>query len=189
MDELEVAAAILEPHFDAVRDTFADFEPEPGVRLSVLRRTRFVIDPSVHDTPRHYGMCRDDGLLMKFAPEIVALDLEPLTAILSHEFGHAGDFAYPARWVTAKGKPAVWVGEGGSWHRDNQGNAQWREQQGKEAQRIRRWQNLWHDRSDDQVEWAADSIAFTVTGIRVRYCGPCMLQCFSGTGGRPEGLR
>jgi hypothetical protein len=189
MDDLEVAAAILEPHFEAVKDTFVDFEPEPGERLTLLRSTRLVVDPDVHDSPRHYAQCRDDGLLIKLAPESVALDLETLTAILVHEFGHAADFAYPARWVAVKGQPASWVGEGGSWYYDSQGNARWQQDSGKEARRIRRWQSLWHDRSDDQVEWSADSIAQAVTGLQVRYCGPCMLQCFSGDGGRPKGLR
>ena len=189
MDQLEVAAAVLEPHFDAVKDTYVEFRPEPGERLSILRRTRFVVDPAVHDTSRHYAMCRDDGLLIKLAPEAVTLDLETLTAILAHEFGHAADFAYPGRWVPVKGEAAAWVGEGGCWHRDAQGNVQWHEDRGKEAQRIRRWQRLWHDRSDDQVEWSADSIAFAVTGLPVQYCGPCMLQCFSGTKGRPRDLR
>jgi hypothetical protein len=189
MDELQIAAAVLEPHFDAVKDTFVEFEPEPGESLSTLRRTRFVVDSSVHDTPRHFAKCRDDGLLIKLAPQSVTLDLETLTAILVHEFGHAADFAYPARWVSAKGHPAAWVGEGGSWHYDSQGNARWREDRGDEAKRIRRWQQLWHERSDDQVEWSADSIALAVTGLRVSYCGPCMLQCFEGGQGRPKGLR
>jgi len=189
MDQLEVAAAILEPHFDAVKDTFVEFEPEPDQSLSILRRTRFVVDPDVHDTPRHYAMCRDDGLLIKVAPESIGLDLETLTAILVHEFGHAADFAYPARWVPSKGRAACWIGEAGSWRYDVQGNATWHEETGKEAHRIRRWQNLWHHRSDDDIEWAADSIAYAVTGMRVRYCGPCMLQCFSGASTRPKGLR
>lgn len=189
MEDTEVAAAVLEPHFDAVRDTFADFEPEPGERLQKLRKTRLVVDADVHDTPRHYAMCRDDGLLIKVAPESLALELGTLTAILVHEFGHAADFAYPARWVPQKGRPASWVSEGGSWHRDAKGKPEWREETGKGARRVRRWQQLWHERSDDQIEWSADSIAFAVTGMRVRYCGPCMLQCFSGAQGRPRGLR
>lgn len=190
MDPCEVAAAVLEPHFDAVRDVFVEFEPEPGQKLDALRRTRMVVDPDVHDSKRHYAMCRDDGLLIKLAPESATLDLDTLTGIITHEFGHAADFAYPGRWAFSRGLPAVWIGEGGTWYRSASGARQWREESGKEAKRIRRWQRLWHERDDDQVEWAADAIAYAVTGLKIRYCGPCMLQCFSSSGrARPRGLR
>lgn len=188
MDNGEVAAAILEPHFDAVRDAFVDFEVEPGQRLDALRRTRFIVDDDVHDTERHYAMCRDDGLLIRVAPEAVSLDIETLTAILAHEFGHAADFAYPGRWVATRGKKARWIGEGGSWSYDK-GKAVWQPERSKNGRRARRYQRLWHQRNDDQIEWSADSIAYAVTGLKISYCGPCMLQCFSGANVRPGGLR
>lgn len=185
-----MAAAVLEPHFDAVRDVFVEFEPEPGVKLDALRQTRFVVDPDAHDSPRHFARCRDDGKLIKFAPEAAQLDLETLTAITAHEFGHAADFAYPGRWVATRDKKARWIGEGGSWHYDRQGNAEWRPERGNQGKLVRRYQQLWHERGDDQIEWSADSIAFAVTGIQVYYCGPCMLQCFDAAGAaRPGGLR
>lgn len=190
MDALEVAAAVIEPHFDAVRDVFVEFEPEPELQLDMLKRTRLVVDPEVHDTPRHFAMCRDDGLLIKIAPEAATLDLGTLTAIISHEFGHAADFAYPGRWVATRGRPAVWVGEAGRWRQSPGGRSIWEPASGKEAKRIRRFQRLWHERTDDQVEWAADSIAFAVTGVKIRYCGDCMLQCFGQPAReRPRGLR
>lgn len=190
MDDVQVAAAVLEPHFDAVRDVFVEFEPEPGENLAELRRTRLVVDPGVRDTSRHYGMCRDDGRMIKLAPQAADLDLETLTAIIAHEFGHAADFAYPGRWVPARERRASWIGEGGTWYYDDQGNAEWRAEPGRNGKRIRRWQCLWHERDADQVEWAADSIAYAVTGMKIRYCGPCMLQCFSAQGrARPKGLR
>ena len=180
-----MAAAVLEPHFDAVRDVFVEFEPEPAFKLDALRRTRMVVDYKAHDTDRHYAMCRDDGLLIKMAPEAVDLNLKTLTAIIAHEFGHAADFAYPGRWVPTKGRRAAWIGEGGSWR-----NGEWRPESGKSGKRIRTWQRLWHERDDDQVEWGADSIAYAVTGMKIRYCGPCMLQCFDAAGSaRPRGLR
>ena len=169
--EVEVAAAVLEPHFFAVRDAFLEFEPEEGRPLSRLKRTRMVVDPSVHDSPRHFAAARDDGLLILLAPEAASLELESLVAILVHEFGHAADFAYPANWIMVRrGEPAVWIGD-------------------RTDKPARKWRRMWSQRSDDQMEWAADSIAEAVTGMKVEYCGPCMLQCFSGGKSRPAGLR
>jgi hypothetical protein len=168
--DVEFAAAVLEPHFYAVRDVFLEFEPAPGKHLSRLKRTRMVVDPEVHDSPRHFAMCRDDGLQVKLAPEASDLPVEELTAILVHEFGHAVDFAYPAEWVAFRDKPAVWIGD-------------------RTDKPARRWRGLWTERTDDQIEWAADSIAQVITGLQVQYCGPCMVQCFSGGKLRGEGLR
>lgn len=168
--DVEFAAAVLEPHFHAVRDVFVDFECEPGKKLSRLKRTRLVVDPSVHDSPRHYAAARDDGTLIKLAPQAVELELENLVAILVHEFGHAADFAYPAQWVMVnRSEPAVWIGD-------------------RDDKPARAWRRIWAQRNDDQVEWAADAIGEAVTGLPVRYCGPCMIQCFSGRP-RPRGLR
>jgi len=167
----EVAAAVLEPHFDAVRDTFSEFEAESGVTLSKLKKVKMIVDPSVHDSPRHFAQCRDDGMLIKLAPQAAKLPWENLVAILLHEFGHAADFAYPAMWVTSfsNSDPAVWVGM-------------------REDKYTRKWRNLWNVRNDDQVECSADAIAHAVAGISIKYCGPCMVQCFSGAD-RPGGLR
>lgn len=168
VDELEMAAAVLEPHFDAVKDTFVEFEPCP---MNRLRKTRFVVEHAVHDSPRHFAACREDGLLIKIAPEAIDLPHEQLVAILVHEFGHAADFAYPGDWVTfPEGTKAVWIGD-----RDDKAARKWRG-------------NLWHHRTDDQVERAADAIGSTITNRQVTYCGPCMIQCFGGQS-RPEGLR
>jgi hypothetical protein len=170
---VEIADVILEPHFDAVKDTFVEFEPQPGANLSRLRKTRLVVDPTVHDTPRHYARCRDDGFLIEVAPEAVELPLERLVAILAHEFGHASDFAYPGCWVIPqrRGEKAKWIGD------DNSKAARfWRER-------------LWHERDSHQVELGADAIAYAVTGRKIHYCGPCMVQCFNGGKLRPRELR
>ncbi|MCP4242345.1 MAG: hypothetical protein GY772_17460 [bacterium] len=167
----EVAAAVLEPHFFVVRDMFLDFEAEDGGNLRRLRRTRMVVDPSVRDSPRHFAACRDDGMLVLLAPAAADLPVENLMAILAHELGHAADFAYPGNWVTlGPGNEAVWIGE-------------------RDDRVARKWRRLWEQRTDDQVEWAADAIAEAVTGVKVEYCGDCMLQCFSGGNQRPPGLR
>lgn len=167
----ETAAVIIEPYFDAVRDTFIDFSPEPGIRLDKLRGTRFVVSDKVHDTPRHYAMCREDGLLIMFAPEVTKLSWKRVVAIATHEMGHAADFLYPGQWVPPARScgEAIWVGR-------------------RNDKAARRWRGLWHERTDDQIEWTADSIAKTVTGKTIKYCGPCMVQCFSGGRLRPAGL-
>lgn len=190
MKRAELAAVVLKPHFDAVRDCFVEFEPEPGEGLDKLKRTKLMIDESVRDSSRHYAACRDDGLIIKLAPQAVELSTRTLTAIIAHEFGHAADFAYPGRWMTFEGEQAVWLGEGGAWIRNPEtGRMDWQPESGQEAFLIRRWQNEWHRRPDAQVEWAADSIAYAVTGQPITYCGPCMLQCFGGGRRRPEALR
>ena len=164
----EIADSILKPHFDAVRDVFVEYRTHTGETLKLLAKTRFVVVEGVHDGGRHFAGCREDGLLLYLAPESVELPVETLVAILAHEFGHAADFAYPARWLPERDEPARWLEEG------RRGTTKWRK--------------AWGQRNEDQVEWAADSIAYAVTGKRVGYCGPCLLQCFDGKP-RPEGLK
>lgn len=165
----EIAAVVIAPHFDAVRDVFAEFEPEEGKPLRVLRKTRFIVDSGVHDSNRHFAGCRQDGMLVQIAPEAARLPVDTLVAIFAHEMGHAADFAYPGCWLTERDGPARWL----------------RKRTGRGA---RAWMKAWSQRSDDQMEWDADSIAWAVVGRRIGYCGPCALQCFDGRA-RPEGLR
>lgn len=170
----EIAASVILPHFHAVRDVFCGFEPEPGQSLSRLGKVKFIIDPDIRDKPRHFAATRDDGYLMMFAPEFVDLEFETVVAILTHEFGHAADFVYPGRWVTAPDGPQ---------------KAHWVRSSDLETKSFRRWRKFWEDRGRDQVEWAADGIAESVTGKRIEYCGDCVLQCFHGGIKRPKGLR
>jgi hypothetical protein len=169
IDEAEVAYAIIEPHYDAIRDIYLEHELPGGERLRQLEKTRLLVDPSVRNSERHYAACRDDGLLIVIAPQAAELAMESLVALLCHEFGHAVDFLYPGRWACLRGTPAVWLPE-----------------TTKRMSRIRR---QWADRTDDQVEWDADAIAYAVTGRPIQYCGACLLQCFSGGVVRPAGLR
>lgn len=167
----EAAAAILLPHFDAVRDTFSEFETEDG-RLEKIDRVKFLIDSDYHDSERHFAACRTDGKLIYFAPQIVKLKHESVVAIIAHELGHAADFLYPAHWMTAldgEAVPAKWIGE-------------------PTSSTVLGWRRIWEERSPDQVEWAADAIAYRIIGKKIGYCGPCMIQCFSGKP-RPRGLR
>ena len=165
----EEAASIVAPCFDAVRDVFVAYEPAAGCRLELLEKTRLLIDDDVRDAERHFARCRTDGRQIELAPQAADLPIETLTAILSHEFGHAADFAYPAHFrLVARDRPA-----------------QWKPPTGRGAARKVR---AWEGRNDDQIEWAADAIAYLVTGRKIGYCGPCMVQCFAG-GRRPTGLR
>jgi hypothetical protein len=182
-DECEIAAVVLAPHFDAVRDTFACYEPEPGLRLDRLLKTRLIVRKSIHNSPRHYAACRDDGAEILCAPQIVDdVPVPQLVAILAHEFGHASDMAYPGQWVVlrpgSRDQKAIFIGEP-----DDRRAVYWRER-------------LWHERSRDEIEWTADAIAELVTGRLIHYCGDCVLQCFAPLPGaglrygrRPAGLR
>jgi hypothetical protein len=167
--ESEIAATVLTPHFDAVRDVFAEHVVADGQPLSRLRRTRFIVDPSIRDDERHFAGCRQDGMLILLAPEAADLPINTLVAILAHEFGHAADFAYPARWWCERDAPARWIAD-------------------DSTKKARAWRKAWPHRNDDQMEWDADSIAHAVTGRPIGYCGPCYLQCFGGEP-RPKGLR
>ncbi|MBW2673319.1 MAG: hypothetical protein JRD89_07910 [Deltaproteobacteria bacterium] len=167
--DIEQAASIVAPCFDAVRDVFVAHLVEPGVKLDLLRRTRLLIEPGAHDCDRHFAACRTDGRQIQLAPEAADLPLETLTSILAHEFGHAADFSYPAHFRLVARYEA----------------AQWRPLPSRGAPRK---VAAWQERSEDQIEWTADAIAFLVTGRQVGYCGPCMVQCWNGLD-RPSGLR
>lgn len=173
VEPAEVAYAIIEPHFDAIRDVYLE-HPLPDGSLERLEKTRLLIDPAIRDSERHYAACRDDGLLIVLAPEAAELPMASLVALLCHELGHAVDFLYPGRWACERGKPAVWLPEQLGWpHKTRMG-------------KIRR---AWADRGADQIEWDADAIAYAITGRPIQYCGPCLVQCFSGGVTRPAGLR
>lgn len=175
IDRVELATAVLAPHFDAARDVFASFVPAPGhAGLSKLRHTIFRVDPGLHNTPRHFAACREDARLILLAPEMLDLAHEHVVALIAHEFGHAADFAYPAMWQTPLRGPddaAAWCGVD------------------EDSQAWRDWRRTWKKRSADQIEWAADGIVEAVTGRRVGYCGACMIQSFDRCAERPAGLR
>jgi len=164
----EMVASVLQPHFDAVKDTFAAYRPSENQTLRRCKRTKLLVDPKAHDTERHFAACREDGMLIILAPQAVDLPHDTLVAILAHEFGHAVDFLYPGHWDCSRGAPARWIVDP-SRHK---------------AKYLRSWQHRDHDR----VEHDADLIAEVVTGMKIGYCGPCVLQCFGGSD-RPKGLR
>lgn len=165
-----MAAVIIAPSFDAVRDVYV----EHNGRLKgsdEIAAVELRINPSRHDTERHFAACAMNGKVIEIAPEGADLPLETLTAILCHEFGHASDFLNPGCWeFISRDKPAVWVSDDSS------------------PEKRKAIQRRWMNRNDDEIEWWADAIAFAVTGRRVGYCGPCLVQCFDGKP-RPKGLR
>lgn len=165
------ARFFIEPYFDAVRDVFAQFSPAPGVCLSKLAKTQLIVDSGVRDTRRHFAACRDDGREIRVAPELVELGVvEHLVPVLTHEMGHAADFAYPASfWLVQRGQPAMWAPP-----------------EGKGAARAR---ERWYRRGDHEVELWADAVASLVTGRAIRYSGPCWLQTFGRGRERPAALR
>lgn len=170
LDEEAMAAIIIAPSFDAVRDVYVDFHGRLGA-TSDFGEVSMRINPARHDTERHFAACSVNGKLIEIAPEGADLPLETLTAILCHEFGHASDFLNPGRWeFVSREKPAKWVSKDAS------------------PEKRKAVQRRWMNRSDDEIEWWADAIAYAVTGRRVGYCGPCLLQCFDGSL-RPKGLR
>lgn len=170
LDMNMVSAAVLQPHFDAVRDVFVEAHRKLGFDHG-LDKVRFRVDPKAHDTERHFAATLSTGLQQLYAPEAADLPIEPLTAIICHEWGHSDDFLHPGKWlVLERNKPAVVVPD-----------------DLPEKKKKKLWRQ-WLERSDDEIEWWADAIAHAVTGKRIGYCGPCLIQCFDGRP-RPKGLR
>lgn len=170
----EESYALLYPAFRAVQDTWLEYRTPDGP-LDELKKVKLVVDDAAHDTARHYAFCMESGRSIHLSPRMAhELPEETVMGILNHEFGHASDFLYPGRFVTAlrPGKPAKWIDDDLVGLKD-----------------ALRWQKVWLTRSIDQVEWAADSIAQLATGMEIKYCGSRILQCYSGTKRRPEGLR
>lgn len=134
-----------------------------------------VVDESMFDGGRHFAGCREDGARIALAPQLVELPEQTITAILAHEFGHAVDGLYPAEWEARRGAPAAWLER--------------REGDGRVDRAYARLRQFWAERSAALVELAADSIAHAIVGHRVEYCGPCLVQCWSGGIERPDELR
>jgi hypothetical protein len=168
----EEAYAVLEPFFLETQKVFV----EAG--LVRCAKTRLVIDAEAHDTPRHFAGCTEDGLLIVVAPQLADLPVENVVAILAHEFGHAADFLYPARFLVADGE-LVSSFEGA--------RRRALEDIDQRAEYNRRKQ--WEDRDPTAVEEAADRIAQDVTGREIQYAGPCVLQTYAPGGPRPPDLR
>lgn len=162
----EDALLVAEPYFVAARELFLD------AGLERVDQTRLYCAPWVHDSPRHFAACREDGSAIVVAPEIIELDERMVLAILTHELGHASDFLYPGEFVLGRERVAQ------RRDRDDFSERQWS-----------RWLRDWERRDVDTVEFTADAVATWATGLQIGYVGPCRLQSFETGRARPQGLR
>lgn len=153
------ARLILEPYFDVLQEKFI----EAG--LFRISETKLRCQLGLHDTPRHFGGCIDDGTIIYAAPELVELPTDIVLGILAHELGHAADFLYPGEFLL-RGDKVVRIQP--------------------DKHRLQGWSK----RSEDDVEITADYIAEYVLGVPLGYRGPCHLQSLGLAGRpRPRGLR
>lgn len=162
----EEAYAVLEPYFEVMREEYL------ACGLKKVKRVRLFVAPQLHDSPRHFAACKDDGGSILLAPELADATDSIVHAIIAHEFGHATDFLYPGEFVLDHGGPAA------RRPKDQIEEKQW----GK-------WLKAWHKRDDDVVELTADAIAHRVMGVPYGYLGPCLIQSFDAVRARPMGLR
>jgi hypothetical protein len=161
------AYAVIEPYFLAMQEVFLE---SPALRKAKV--TRLYVAPWVHDAPRHYAACRDDGKAIVVAPELAELDERMVLAILAHELGHACDFLYAGEFVLGKER-----------------SAQRRSREDFTEKQWAKWMRAWSERDDDTVEFTADAVAQLATGMVIGYTGPCQLQSFERGQARPQGLR
>jgi len=162
---LDEAHGILAPFFEEVRSDFL----KHGFLL--VKEVKFFVAPEMHDTPRHFAACSENGKKILVAPELAELDYAFVIGIMAHEFGHATDFLYPGEFF---------LGRDGTERRrrDDVSEGQWI-----------RWTKTWENRPYDVVEKTADGIAEKVWGSPIGYAGPCKLQNFRTGEARPQGLR
>lgn len=160
------AYVVLEPYFEVIREDYL------AAGLTKCKRTRLFIAPAMHDSPRHFGACKDDGSAILLAPELADVADTVMLAIMAHEFGHAADFLYPGEFVLGQQGPALR-----------------RSERDVEEKQWSKWLKAWHKRDDDVVELTADAIAERVMGVPYGYQGPCWIQSFDAARARPMGLR
>jgi len=171
----EEAFAVLDPFFVETKKLFV----ERG--LVRCRETRLLVEEEVHDTPRHFAGCTDDGREIIAAPQLAEMPVETVVAIMAHEFGHSADFLYPSRFVVADGElVSVFEGE----RRERRVKLDDLDQRG--AYNLRK---QWETRNPPAVEETADAVAEYVTHREIRYAGPCMLQTYGPGRRRPKELR
>lgn len=153
------ARLILEPYFEELQILFV----EAGLDRVADTKLRCVL--GLHDTPRHFAGCVEDGRIIYAAPELVEMPTDMVLGILAHELGHAADFLYPGEFVLREDHVIRMV---------------------PDKQRFRGWER----RDSDTVEISADYIAEKALGLAIGYRGPCHLQSL-GNGGtpRPIGLK
>ena len=178
----EEAFYILEPWFLAAQEVFVEGLDRLGFSPDPVLRVRFAIDGSIRDAPRHFAGCLSTGRVIYAAPEMVELTESIVGAVFLHEFGHATDFLFPARFRIRDGEAEPLV-EVRSADLTPTGP------EAKKLKAARGFYRVWESRGRDAVEVAADKIAELVSGRRLGYLGPCMLQHLDEGVSRPRGLR
>jgi len=178
---IEEAEAVIWPYFFAAQEVFLK------AGFSRCKKTNLEISPLVHDSPRHFAACEDTGRRIIFAPVAAAiLPPETLAAIALHEFGHATDFLYPTEFLL--------VDDGELIRLPSVPEGKLINKKAEQANLARRnaWERIHASEASedkDAVERTADAIAEMISGIKIGYCGPCELQCFSRGRPRRAGLR
>lgn len=130
--------------------------------LLKLNELAIVVDPKIHDSPRHFAACAEDVTEIRIAPQLANLPEPIIDGILMHELGHAADFAY-------RGRLAADTNTGG------RPTLEWRDRP------IAQWKR----RTPHHVEVAADFLAEAIFDVRIGYVGDLMLQSTAG-GIRPR---
>ena len=158
-----------------MKETFVAYERAQN-GSSRLKKTRLECSSNWHQDdgehegiamPRHFAGCSDDGKMIVAATEMVELPEPMVLAILTHEFGHAMDFAYPAEYQLVDGELL---------HRHIVGDLHDR----RTRQAMRAATNQWEARDDDEIEQAArrDSAAGDRQEHRLR--GPVLVAELPG---------
>lgn len=163
--DVDEATAILMPHWQEVVEGFGEAGyDEPA-------RAEFVLTEDAHDSCRHFGAMRNDGLVLYVAPELVHMPVETIDGILAHEAGHSVDLQNPGIY----------------WFRRN---ALFKAEE-LPSKGLRKILKAWRGRDDDEVERVADAIAFHALGVRIGYVGSptCLVQALGRGKRRPKGLR
>lgn len=168
----EAALEILTPSIEKVVRKFED--------AGLDRISGIAVDVSADEggRGRNFAACRTDGRLLVLSPDLIHLQQATVEGILAHEFGHAADFCYPACIGFDKRGGLVLIDDSPKGVTAGQPPI------------PKAWLHEWDARSDDTVESFADKIAEAVTGWRIGYAGPCLLQTVGkGLRPRPKGLR
>lgn len=168
----EEAYAILEPYFVVARKICTEYCQGLGLGDGV-KNTKFECRRDIHDSERHFAATTLDGRKVLAAPELADLSEDTVAAIFAHEFGHVLDHLYPTCFVCVE-EELVFVGKVPDGEHSDQ-------------TRIARMKQ-WEGRDDHTVEVTADLIAEQVTGSRIGYEGPCMLQGLNRGVKRPKHL-
>lgn len=174
----EPAYVVLEPYFEASKESFLVFCEERGLG-SAVKKTRFEVSSVVRDSDRHFAATTTDGKQIVAAPELADCTEDIVIGIMAHEFGHVVDHLYPARFFLEDDESSLIFFGDDKYDPEDPRTAQQR------VARMRRWEN----RSDYEVERTADLIVEQAIGHPIGYVGPCMLQSLSRGAPRPKKLR